>query len=101
MSDYKNQEGGYIPPRFHPDVALHLFRIWVDDYGLRRNAIAGNIGMTRAFVERIYHGEQRPTVNFAAGIHRIMTAMIKDFEICKKIQNDEYYGENIGAEDNL
>jgi hypothetical protein len=51
MSRPQYPGGEYSPPPFHPDVALHLFRIWVDDYGVRRNAIAGNIGMTRAFVE--------------------------------------------------
>jgi hypothetical protein len=99
MSRPQYPGGEYSPPPFHPDVALHLFRIWVDDYGVRRNAIAGNIGMTRAFVERIYHGEQKPTVNFARGIHRIMTDMIKDFQICQKIQNDEYYPTDSRAED--
>jgi transcriptional regulator with XRE-family HTH domain len=101
MRKPQRKRGEYLLPPFHPDVALHLFRIWVDDYGIRRNAIAGNIGMTRAFVERIYHGEQKPTVNFAMGIHRIMTDMIKDFEICQKIQDDEYYRTNARAEDCL
>jgi transcriptional regulator with XRE-family HTH domain len=101
MMERPYQLGEYVRPPFHPDVALHLFRIWVDDYGMRRNAIAANIGMTRAFVERIYHGEHRPTVNFAKGIHRIMTDMMKDFEICQKIQNDEYYPTDSRAEDIL